>query len=299
VNQIALFAGLVAAGYVTRVILELVAKNAGVYSVLVKVLTNAVYYALIPLSFFATFLKRGLLSVDAVIAAYFVAFMLSAYAASTRLFSGVERYSILLLSAFPNSVFLGFPVCQVLFGNVKIAALFGTVTVALNVIVPDLIKAGRPSLGLAKSLATSTALLGFAAGTLAHYALEPSVAAGVHEYLAWSTPALSYTATFVMGMRIPVKPSGFRRHARLVGFVALARFAAAPLASLAFSLPAGFSREDALQLLVVSMMPPAVMNTLVAQKHNWNPELVALATAVLTVAFLLAFPILYLAVALS
>ncbi|MEM4976932.1 MAG: hypothetical protein QXT64_06395, partial [Desulfurococcaceae archaeon] len=54
---------------------------------------------------------------------------------------------------------------------------------------------------------------------------------------------------------------------------------------------------DKAEFVVISLMPPAVLNALIAEKYGWNSQLVALTIALLTVFFLvLIFPVLIVAV---
>lgn len=291
--EIAVFTLLLLTGYALRVFIEVVMRKQEFCGKTTDLLTRIVYYILIPLAFFTTFARRGLLYLDIYIALYFALFTLVIYGITYRFYSGSERYVFFLLSAFPNSVFLGFPVCYALFGNVDIAAVFGTLTIALGIAIPDALVGRRT---LVKALLSSTAILGFTLGVIAHYVFKP-LAVKAHSLLWWSAPLLSYVATFTMGLSIPVKFNEFSKYARFLVAVGIVRFVIAPLLTVPVSTLVGFSRESALQLAVVSMMPPAVMNVLVARKYNWSPQLTAVGTVLLTVFFLaVVFPTLVLAI---
>ncbi|MEM4488918.1 MAG: transporter, partial [Desulfurococcaceae archaeon] len=133
-ERIVVFTLVLLAGYATRVLLEVVLKSSLYYRLLVSILVKLVYYVLIPLAFTAIFSARGLMLSDIYVFLYFVLFMVAAYFSVKRIKR--EHYmSLFLTSSFPNSVFLGFPVCEVLFGRVHIAALFGVATIVLNVVV--------------------------------------------------------------------------------------------------------------------------------------------------------------------
>lgn len=294
--EVALFVGLVGAGYLVRVFLEHVLGLCELCERIASALTWVVYYVLIPVAFTATFARRGLLVLDAYVLVYYALLVLLVHFITGRLYQGSERLVAFVLSAFPNSVFLGFPVCYVLFGNIDVASVFGTLTVALNVTIPGVLVGGR-GLGEAMlSLLSSTAFIGFATGTVLYYVLGPGSRL-VYDNLWWSTLALSYTATFTMGLRIPPRLHGFRRHANLLATVGLARFVISPLLPIPISLLAGFTRESLLQLAVVSATPPAVLNVLIAQKYGLNSQVAAVLTAVLTAVFLvIVFPVLALVV---
>lgn len=286
--EIAVFASLVIAGYATRAFIEVVLDRTEVCEKLATTLSRVIYYILIPIAFATTFSRRGLLNLDAPVLAYYAILIATARLIAERLYKGQEKIVAFFLSAFPNSVFLGFPICYALFGNIDVAAVFGTLTLALNVAIPDVIIKGRAPL---KAVATSTAFLGFATGVVLHYAMNP-MAKLVHQNLWWSTLLLSYLATYTMGLRIPLSMRGLKSHRELLITVGVTRFLIAPLITIPISTIAGFSKEELLQLLVVSSTPPAVMNVLIAEKYRLNSQIAAVVTAVLTITFLaIVFPI--------
>lgn len=289
-NEVLVFAGLVIAGYLSRILLEAVFCVKRIYGVLVKYFVNTVYYILMPLSFTTIFLKRGLKLLDLYIVVYFTLYMMVTFTLLRRVLKK-DYMPMFLISSFPNSVFLGFPVCYVLLGRVNVAAIFGVLTVALNVIVPDIIMSRKAPL---KSLLSSTASMGFAIGVLGHYALG-GLAEPFYNTMSWSVPLLSYVATYVMGLRIPVNVIKADIAKGAIMIASACRFALAPLLALATAMLTNMSLADRVELVVVSMMPPAVMNTIVAEKYRWSPETVALLVALFTVIFLVTiFPVLYL-----
>lgn len=291
-ERIAIFTLVLLAGYAKRVLLEVVLKSSLYYRLLVSILVKLVYYVLIPLAFTAIFSARGLMLSDIYVFLYFVLFMVAAYFSVKRIKR--EHYmSLFLTSSFPNSVFLGFPVCEVLFGRVHIAALFGVATIVLNVVVPDLIVSKRAPL---RAIASSTGFLGFIAGLLCFYTLG-DLARSIHELIQWSSLLLSYTATFTMGLRIPTRINYTSEVREMLLLTSIYRYLLAPLLALAFVVVLDMSLVDKAEFVVISLMPPAVMNALVAEKYGWNSQLIALTIALLTVLFLvLIFPVLVLAV---
>lgn len=288
VNEVLVFAGLAIAGYLSRILFEAVGVKK-VHEVLVKYLVNIIYYILMPLSFATIFLKRGLMLLDLYIVVYFTLYMATTFVLLRRILKR-DYMPMFLVSSFPNSVFLGFPVCYVLLGRVNIAAVFGVLTVALNVIVPDIIMSRKAPL---RSLLSSTAFTGFIIGVLGHYMFR-DLAEPFYNTMNRSVPLLSYVATYVMGLRIPVNVVEASASKSAVIMAGACRFVLAPLLALATSMSTGMSVVDRVELVIVSMMPPAVMNTVVAEKYKWKPETVALLVALLTVIFLvIVFPALY------
>ena len=283
-QEVYLFLLIMVAGFATRVFLEVLLKKSTIFEKLVVVLVRLVYYVLIPLSFFTVFLNRGVWVFDAYVLAYFLVFTTLAYVSISKTYKSADP-SIIFLSVFPNSVFLGFPVVYALLGRVNIAAVFGVVTVVLNTLIPEVI--GRDALSALRSLLTSTAFIGFLTGCLGHYVLGES-AGSINQLLAWSSPLLSYTATYTMGLRIPTRLGGITRLKRELLTTGLYRFIIAPILAYIFASLLGFSKLDKYELIVVSMTPPAFMNIVIAEKYKWESQSAALIIAVLTVFYILA-----------
>lgn len=289
--EVLAFALVMVAGYVARVVVEGVARKSNLYVALVTTLTRVVYYVLVPLGLAAVFLRRGLLLADLYVAVYYALLLATIYAVARHIKASSPE-AFFLVSAFPNSVFLGFPVVIVLFGRIDIAAVFGTLTLLLNILVPEFMAKKKASLS---ALLGSPPLLGFAVGVAGHFTLG-SLAEVVYEYLYWSPLLLSYTATFVMGLRMPLKLSIEAYERKFIALVAACRFAIAPALALGVGFASSLSTTRVAELAVVAAMPPAVMNVVVAGRYNWEPELVAKTVAFLTVVFLvLVFPAIYLA----
>lgn len=289
--QVYLFLAAMGFGYASRIIIEKLLGRSSLYKLILKILVNAIYYFIMPLAFFTVFLVRGITDRDAFILLYFTLFLLLAY---FTLLKGRlnEKINLFLVSTFPNSVFLGFPLCQVVLGRVYIAAVFGVITVVLNVLLPELTVRDKKT--AIRNIVTSTALLGFTAGVATHY-LFSSIADTLYSYIWWSSPLLSYTATYVMGLRIPVELKGISRVKRELLTTGLYRFIIAPILALLTAVVARFNALDTFEFILVSMTPPAVMNAVVAEKHGWRPEDTALIIAVLTVFFIIVvFPVILL-----
>lgn len=287
-NGIYLFAVLIIAGYTVRIALEKGLGMRSLYDKLVSILVKIVYYILIPLAFTSIFLDRGLTRLDLYVFIYFIVFIVILYVTTKNTKSIKDKMALFLLSSFPNSVFLGFPVVLALIGRIYIAAIFGVITIVLNVVVPDFISARRISL---KPVLASTGFLGFLLGVLGHYTIGP-YARIIHSYIYWSSSLLSYTATFTMGMRIPLSISISTELKNAMIHTCTYRFIVAPLLACIFSHIFGIVGWDRAELIIVSSMPPAVMNALVAEKYKWNSQLVALVITFITIVFLLLiFPV--------
>lgn len=282
-DRVYLFMALVASGYALRLILEVCFNKTGLYALIVNFLVKIVYYVLIPLAFTSLFLQRGLLEMDIYVLIYFSVFLSLTYIYTRRLRGNDNATSLFILIGFPNSVFLGFPVVDAILGRVYVAAVFGVITVVLNILIPDLMVKRRFSL---RSILTSTGLLGFLIGTIGHYLLGPH-ASVIHGLINWSNPLLSYVATFTMGMRVPTRIKYTSQLGRDLLTVGSFRFLIAPLMAMLFAMFVGFSRAELVELVIVSSMPPAVMNAIIAERYGWRPQEVALMIALLTIFFLI------------
>ncbi|MCY0868150.1 MAG: transporter [Desulfurococcus sp.] len=290
-NEITVLMLLIVAGLLVRVFFNSVLKRASLFERGLKLAVNTVYYLLIPLAFIKIYIDRGVAASDAWISlsilllVFTVAFTLKLITAGRPR----EYYrALFLVSAFPNSVFLGFPVSMALFGVVDVAATYGVVTLVLNVVVPDAMSMGRVSL---RRVLLMPALLGFTLGLISHYTLPAWLSQRVSSLLWWAPRLLSYVATAVLGARLPLRLSVLHEEWGFIAVASLYRFLIAPLLSL---IVVSATRVDwfyGVQLIVVSAMPPAVMNTLIAERYGWLPELVASTTFILTIIVVLCFPL--------
>jgi predicted permease len=259
------------------------------FDVFTTALTNVIYYFLVPLAFIYTFSTRSLAKTDILIVASFVAYITVAglsFKYVSRGWGDDVRNAVLLTALFPNAVFLGFPVSLALFGDVKIASILGLATLTLNVLVPDFIALKKISL---LKILKLPALVGFLIGVLLNQLGGPgAVVSGI---LWWSPKTLSYLATFVLGLKLQLGGNAYGVVKKPLLVTIFYRFIIAPLVAVCFSLSVGFTQSESVQLAVVSGMPPAVLNTLMASKYGWRPDLVAYITFILTIPTVLALPI--------
>ncbi|MEM0347375.1 MAG: transporter [Zestosphaera sp.] len=277
VTEIAVMSGLI----ILALLVNYFLNEMEFYEPLVSFLTNLVYWFLIPLTFFKTFGERGLNISDLWVLASFLFFTCLVFVFVYKLRDYSEygvREAIFLTSVFPNSVFLGFPVSMAFFGTLEIASIFGFFTVTLNVVIPDFMSSERPALS---KLIKHPATIGFLSGLALHYVFTEYVAL-VSNTLFWVSSLMSYLSALILGLRLPVRLHVFKKYLREALVVGLFRFVLSPLVSLLFILVFGVSWFRGLQLILVSSMPPALINIIMSQKHGWKPELVSAVTAVLT-----------------
>lgn len=295
-NEIAILNALILGGFAAKVVAKSVLHIGDAFEKFVKLLANITYYLLIPLAFFYTYSTRRLEAGDALTVLYFLLFM------ALMLFLLVKRGSrsndsgfrlaLFLASTFPNAVFLGFPISLSIFGTIRVAAIFGLATLALNILVPDFLSLRRISWRRAAGI---PALYGFIAGVLVNSSGDPNLIKAV-SVLSPVPMILSYTATFLLGIRLSPSITTTRESVRFMLITSAIRFALAPFLAYVYSLALSIDRDTMLQLVVISSMPPAVLNTLVAERYGWRPELVSTATFIITLFYTLAlYPIQYMA----
>ena len=251
------------------------------YELLVNFLTDVVYWVLIPLTFFKTFGERGLSTSDLWVLISFLVFMSLVFVFVYKLRHDSEygvKEALFLTSVFPNSVFLGFPVSMVFFGTLEMASIFGFFTVTLNIVVPDFMRSEKPALS---KLVKHPVTIGFLTGITLHYVFTEHVTL-VSTTLFWVGSLMSYLSALILGLRLPVRLNVFKKYVRETLYVGLFRFVLSPLVSLLSVLVFRISWFRGLQLILVSAMPPALINIIMSQKYGWKPELVSVVTAILT-----------------
>ncbi len=287
VTEIAVMSGLI----LLALLVNYLYNGKAFYEPLVNTLTNVVYWVLIPLTFFKTFGERGLNVSDLWVLASFLTFMFVVFVFVYKLLrceGGGVREAVFLASVFPNAVFLGFPVSMAFFGTLDMASIYGFFTVTLNVIIPDFMHSERFAVG---KFLKHPVTIGFLTGLTLHYGFREYVAL-VSNVLFWVGPLMSYLSAVILGLRLPVRLSILKKYSREALLVGTFRFLVSPLISLLFVLIFGISWFRGLQLILVSSMPPALINIIMSQKHGWRPELVSAVTAILTLLNLLSLSVL-------
>ncbi|MEM1732362.1 MAG: AEC family transporter [Desulfurococcaceae archaeon] len=278
---------LIGIGFVVQYILKAINKTQ-LLELVVKHLVNVTYYVLIPLSFVKTYGEKGVTMDDLGVLITFVIYLILLFSMNTliqRIMAINDKAlsnAILITGAFPNSIFLGFPVSMLFFNDIKIASTLGLVTLLLNIIIPDMMAIGKTSL---IKIFTLPALIGFMIGIVIHYGFGDIVDV-ISTTMYWVPLTTSYLATSVLGMRLSIKSTTFKKFFKSMLVVSVYRFILAPLIAMTISMSMGMNWTSTLQLVLIMSMPPAVMNTIIAQKYRWNPEMVATITFILTIVFI-------------
>lgn len=282
INQIFVFNLIVALGFLTQLTFGKGLKLQSSYNRCISTAVNVVYYLLIPLAFVKTYAERELTASDLSIAVTPIFNVAVTYFTMRMLIEKRdERYwnSVFVTSAFPNAVFLGFPLSLILFGTIRVASTYSLTMLVLTIALPDLMAVKKIDL---RKAVVQPALIGFATGVALRHILGEAVNTVV-EAIRWSPTALSYIATFMLGCKIPLTKPNLGETKTYLTTVSTYRFIVAPLTSLVLASALGVRLDEIKQLIVVSSMPPAVLSTLVNSKYSWCPELSAFTTTILTI----------------
>ncbi|MEM4960980.1 MAG: AEC family transporter [Desulfurococcaceae archaeon] len=279
-SRIIVFIMLIATGF----LLQILSKKLRIERIFSRVINSAfnfVYYVLIPLAFIKTYAERMLSINDLCIVASVLVMVFSIYLSMKIAVRGLDEKlwnSLFITSCFPNAIFLGFPISLIFFGSINVASTYGLVMLILNILVPDFIAIKKIDW---KRVLKLPALLGFIIGVSTRLIMKSNVFMIVNT-LSWSPTLLSYTATILLGCRLPLKTINLPNKTRFIIIAGIYRFLFAPLISLIVALIFEIDYEVAKQIILVSSMPPAVLNTLVAHRYGWFDELVAYSTVILT-----------------
>ncbi|NPA99371.1 MAG: transporter [Crenarchaeota archaeon] len=242
-----------------------------------------IYYILLPAVYFDIFARRGIIVADLSIALVCLIYIFISFAVLFKIptLKGEPevRYGSIIISTFQNNVFLGFPVLLLLYGNIDAAATYSLITFIFNVLVPGLI--GRKGENLLVKILKLPIIYGFAGGVLIHYGV-PWIYPYLAPLLAPTHNMLSFGAIFILGYTIPLTMKYIFVYKPQFLTVAFWRFIASPIIHYSllhvFPMPPLYQAE----IMVLSIMPPAVFNTVIARIYGWKPEFTASATFVLT-----------------
>ncbi len=256
------------------------------YPVSSRTLYNIVYWVLTPLTFIESFSKTGITGMLALPFASITAYALVAAVIIWRMDFGDEKakYVVLLNSINQNNLFVGYPILYSAFGDATMALYFGLLSFAYTILAPEIITGGAT---LSLRLLTNPVVIGFALGNLIHYA-TPSIAATISNMLCWTPKTISYLSIFVMGMLLDLSRGWLSNKLKRAFYTtALIKFVLNPLAYLPFILLFHLPPLYAYETIVLGVMPPAVLNTVMAAKYGWHPEFTASSIFILTIASLI------------
>ena len=208
-----------------------------------------------------------------------------------RVFNLKDKGVFILLISFPNSGFLGLPICYVLFGDLGL--YYASVYVLICTII-------HYSIGLFFSLEEEFRDVKYALRGVGRFPVVysmsivllliildldlPSMILNLLNYLGEAT---SFSALFYIGMSLELyKEKSKKKLIFNTAYVGLFRFLILPLVMFLLCLYFKIKPEI---LVLESMMPPAIANTVLAAHYSLNKELSANVTTILTVLFIVGF----------
>lgn len=248
----------------------------------VQLFGKFLYFIVLPIVFFDTFANRGLVVADASILTIAIVYVVTSILALSKIFFGGDhkiRKAVIITSIFQNNVFLGFPVLLILFNDIDAAAMYSLVIFILHITTAGLLATSGGNILV--SVAKIPIIYGFLGGTIVHY-LAPSIYSYLKPFLEPTHPLLSYGAVFILGYTLPLTFKHVFIYKRCFMIITLWRFLVSPVIHYLMLLFLPMPLLYRMEIMVLSFMPPAVMNTVIARIYKWEPEFVASATLVLT-----------------
>lgn len=207
------------------------------------------------------------------------------------IFNLKDKGAFMLLISFPNSGFLGIPVCYVLFGDL------GLYYASIYVLVCTII---HYSIGLFFSLQSEFKDVKYALAGVGRFpvvysmsivllliSLDLELPEAILRFLSYLGDFTSFSALFFIGMSLELyKEKSIKKLILNTTYVGSFRFFILP--AVMFLLCLYFKIEPKI-LVLEAMMPPAIANTVLAAHYSMNKELSANITTILTVIFIIAF----------
>ncbi|MEM3182495.1 MAG: AEC family transporter [Fervidicoccaceae archaeon] len=247
-----------------------------------KGLISFIYWLLVPLTFIDTFSSRGL-SKDLVLPLASSTLLIIIVWVIVKVLKIADEKSIergvILNSTIQNNLFVGFPVLFSLYGDATMSIYFGFVAFVLVILVPDLM--GRGNFYLLAFL-KNPVIIGMAIGLFIHYT-SPELSSYISTYFFWVPSLLSYLSIFATGLALRMDPEPIKKYKSEVIATTVFKFILNPAVNLLllsfFSLPHLYRNE----VIILSFMPPASLNTVMAMRYNWRPDFVASSSFLLTV----------------
>ena len=252
------------------------------FSIFIEYLSKFIYYVLLTAVFLDTFAYRGLKLADMSIVIIALIYTVTSIVVlvNLRILSDVvSRKAVAITSTFQNAVFLGFPILMIMYGDVGVAAMYSLIILTLQTLISGLLATIKKD--ILKSILKIPIIYGFTIGIAIHY-LFNEIYRWISPILAPTHLMLSYGAVYVLGATIPlsIKPIIMHKIETLV--IGLWRFLSSPIIHYILAVLLELPLMYKAQIMVLSIMPPAVLNTVVARIYNWKPEMVASTTMLYT-----------------
>ncbi len=257
-----------------------------------KTLIDFIYWILVPLTFIETFSIRGITS-DLVLPFLSSTILITAVWIIMRFFRPISDSSIekgvLLNSTVQNNLFVGFPVLYSLFKDAVMSLYFGFVAFIFAILLPDVMGKGKFSISI---FLKNPVIIGMAIGLAIHLTI-PTLSSDISSTLFWAPTILSYLSIFATGLALQMNLEPVKKNSKAFLINAIFKFILNPFVNIVllnfFHLPPLYRNE----VIILSLMPPASFNTVMAMKYNWEPEFVASSSFFLTMVSLVLVIITY------
>jgi len=257
-----------------------------------KGLIDFVYWILVPLTFIENFSRSGVsrdLVIPLISSVLLIAIVWSAVRSSHCIADKNIEKGVILNSTIQNNLFVGFPVLYSLFGDATMSLYFGFIAFIFAVLLPDIMGRGRFT---AEALVKNPVIIGMILGSSVHYAFG-QISSYISSLLFWAPSALSYISIFATGLALQMNTEPIKKNLKAFLISFAFKFALNPAVNLLllslFSIPPLYRNE----IIILSFMPPASFNTVMAMKYGWNPEFVASSSFAMTVISLIAVMFIY------
>ncbi len=253
--------------------------------VLVHYFTKALYYLLLPILFIDKFGARGLIVSDAkifgIVFLYVCISLTLASIISTKMkYNEARRKAFLITTTFQNAVFLGYPMIYIIVGDISAATMYSLVLFILHISIAGILSGGKNS--IVRSVLTLPVIYGFLIGNIMHYFFY-NMYLSINNITSLSSLIVTYGAIYVMGFALPLPNNILYKFTDFIALVILWRFIIAPLIHYILLSIINLDHQYYREIMIESLMPPAVMNSLLARLYNWDPEIVSLTILVSTI----------------
>ena len=161
---------------------------------------------------------------------------------------------------------------MIIYGDISAAAMYSLMMFIFQILISGLLATIKQN--ILKAILKIPIIYGFTIGIVIHY-LFSEIYGWISPILAPTHLMLSYGAVYVLGATIPlsIKPIAIHKIETLV--IGLWRFLLSPIIHYTLIVLLELPLMYEAQIMVLSIMPPAVMNTVIARIYNWKPEMVA------------------------
>jgi predicted permease len=288
---IAILFGFIGLGVLSRIFL----RHIKLFDKLVHYLGWLIYYIILPLVFIDIFALRGLELADLNIT--LTAMIYIAISVLTLLKIPCDsdkrlRNAVVITSIFQNNVFLGFPVLLLLFNNISAAAMYSLVVFILHILVAGLLSVSHENLLV--SIGKIPIIYGFSIGVLVHYTVYNEYLP-IAPYMNPLHSVLSYGAVYILGYTLPLTLGYVKTSVKASYIITIWRFLVSPIIHFALLTVFVLSELYWKEVMILSIMPPAVMNTVIARIYGWRPEFIASITFLLTLISMIMIAIIFFA----